>query len=208
MMNAIETQHISDKLFHTQRLAGVGTLTASVAHELTNPLSIITATCSNLIHEVKSNNLDADLLLHYIHMIEQSAWRSARMIEVLRHYAHDSGLQTAVTSLNMIVEDALTLVQAQFLKEYNVRIETRLDEALKSIVCDHNRMTQVLINLLVNARDAMQPQGGTITIRTWLVRDTEAQAQNGLRPAELLAFSVRDEGTGISEDLLGRLYEP
>ena len=51
----------------------VGTLTASVAHELTNPLSIITATCSNLLHEVKSDNLDADMLLHYIQMINGSS---------------------------------------------------------------------------------------------------------------------------------------
>ncbi|MCB8991688.1 MAG: PAS domain-containing protein [Ardenticatenaceae bacterium] len=202
MTNLAEVQRANDALYHTQRLAGVGTLTASVAHELTNPLSIITATCSNLIHEVDSDNLDAEMLLHYIHMIEQSAWRSARIVEVLRHYTHDAGLQTAVTSLNMIIEDALTLMKPQFVKEYNVSIHTDLAQDLPSIVCDHNRITQVLINLLGNARDAMQPDAGAVHVKTWAMPPNQAQAGGQL------AFSVRDEGPGIPPALLEQIFEP
>jgi signal transduction histidine kinase len=188
-------------LLHTQRLAGVGTLTASVAHELTNPLSIITATCSNLLHEIHSNNLDTEMLLHYIGMIEQSAWRSTRIVEVLRHYTYDAGLQTAVTNLNMVTEDTLTLLRPQFLKEYNVRIYTELAETLPSIVCDHNRLTQVLINLMNNARDAMQPAGGNIYVKTWTFRDKNEQG------GEQLALSVRDEGPGIPPELRDQIFE-
>ncbi len=197
-----ELKHAENALLHTQRLAGVGTLTASVAHELTNPLSIITATCSNLIHEVNGDKLDADTLRHYIQMIEQSAWRSTRIVEVLRHYTHDTGMQTAVTHLNMVVEDALTLVQPQFLKEDNVTIHTALADDLQSIVCDHNRLTQVLINLLNNARDAMQPGGGNIYVNTWAV------GQENNHGGEQFALSVRDEGPGIAPELLDQIFEP
>lgn len=202
MTDLAELEHAQNVLLHTQRLASVGTLTASVAHELTNPLSIITATCSNLIHEVTSDKLDADQLLHYIRMIEHSAWRSSRIVEVLRHYTHDAGLQTAVTELNMIVEDALTLLQPQFLKENNIKIRVDLAEDLPSIVCDHNRLTQVLINLLSNARDAMQPAGGTISLKTWAIHDEASPA------GEKLALSVRDEGPGIPPNLAEQIFEP
>ncbi|MEZ4643964.1 MAG: ATP-binding protein [Chloroflexota bacterium] len=209
MMNLTDMTQINDALFHTQRLAGVGTLTASVAHELTNPLSIITATCSNLIHEVNNENVDAETLLHYIRMIEHSAWRSARIVEVLRHYTHDNGLNTAVTNLNMIIEDALTLIRPQFLKEHKVKIETDLDPNLKSIVCDHNRLTQVLINLLANARDAMQPQGGVIHIRSWAIQvDPLYTNGKGQVEGDKFAFSVRDNGPGVPPSIMSQIFEP
>lgn len=205
MINLTDMNHLNDALFHTQRLAGVGTLTASVAHELTNPLSIITATCSNLLHEVNNNNLDTTTLLHYIRMIEHSAWRSARIVEVLRHYTHDNGLDTAVTNLNMIIEDALTLIRSQFTKENRIKIETDLDPELKSLVCDHNRITQVLINLLANARDAMLPDGGTIRIRSWVMptQPLSADANHGK-----FAFSVQDSGPGIPPQLIPQIFDP
>lgn len=202
IMDLAELQQAQNVLLHTQRLASVGTLTASVAHELTNPLSIISATCSNLVHEVSHNNLDAEMLLHYIRMIEHSAWRSSRLVEVLRHYTYDTGMETAVTDLNMVVEDALTLLQPQFLKEDNIKFHVNLAKDLPSILCDHNRLTQVLINLLNNARDAMQPGGGTIAIKTWAIHDEASQA------GELLALSVHDEGPGVPPELAEQIFEP
>ena len=215
IMSVIKMEQYTDALSHTQRLAGVGTLTASVAHELTNPLSIITATCSNLVHEVMNEDLDADTLLHYIRMIEQSAWRSARIIEMLRQYAHTNELQTAVTSLNMIIEDALTLVRPQFLKEFNIEIKTMLAPNLKSIVCDHNRIMQVLINLLANARDAMQPDGGKVLIKSWVMRPQAALTTSGQpngnskeHSSGRLAFLVRDNGPGVPPEIIDKVFEP
>ena len=206
IMRLDTVEHINEALWHTQRLAGLGTLTSSIAHELTNPISIITATCSNLLHDVNQNALTTTQLMHYVEMIEQSAWRSVRIMEALRNYALNNDPQTAVTDLNMIIEDALTLVSQQFLKEYNVTIETHLDATLKSIVCDHNRITQVVINLLTNARDAMIPDGGTIQVKSWAVPGTN-DGQSDLNEARY-AFSISDTGTGIPEALMGRIFNP
>lgn len=178
-----QLERLNDALLHTQRLAGIGTLTASVAHELTNPLSIITATCSNLQDEVRDGNITPEQLTRYLELIEQSAFRCARIVEVLRNYTHNDGPMIAVTNPEAIVQDALVMVEQHFRKRANVTVEAEIDPGLRTIVCDHNRMTQVLINLLTNARDAMQPGGGTIHIRFWLLE----------HPVE----GVGDVGTGV-----------
>lgn len=196
-----EVQRLNDALSHTQRLAGLGTLTASVAHELTNPLSIITTTCSSLLHELQEESLSQEQLVRYVALIEQSAFRSARIVEVLRNYVHLDEPQIAVTDVEAIVRDSLTLVEQQFLKRANVRIDVELPAHLKTIVCDHNRITQVLINLLTNARDAMQPDGGTIYVRFWPVSAEETHR-------EQFAFSVRDDGHGIAPEIMERIFEP
>ena len=207
-----EMEQLNEALLHTQRLAGIGILTASVAHELNTPLSIIAATCSNLLHEVEENNLSMEQLIHYVEMIEQSAWRSARIVEVLRNYSYADEMQTAVTDLNMIIEDAVVLVQHQFRGEFNIQIVKQLDENLKTIVLDHNRLTQVLLNLLINARDAMMPSGGTVEIRSWQVTSTPETAVsangNGNYQEELYAFSVSDTGCGIDPQMLENIFEP
>ena len=207
-----EIEKLNEALLHTQRLAGIGILTASVAHELNTPLSIIAATCSNLLHEVEENSLGMDQLLRYVEMIEQSAWRSARIVEVLRNYSYAEEMQTAVTDLNMIIDDGLVLVEHQFRGEFNIQIVKQLDEGLKTIVLDHNRMTQVLLNLLMNARDAMASNGGTVEIRSWRTEgEHTAVSSNGNGKGvkqEHYVFSVSDTGSGIDPALLERIFEP
>ncbi|MCB8982958.1 MAG: PAS domain-containing protein [Ardenticatenaceae bacterium] len=212
--NLHDVERLNESLTHTQRLAGMGTLTASIAHELNNPISIITAACANLSLDVDDNALSLERLRHYVEMIEQSAWRCVRIVEVLRNYSLDGLPQIAVTDWNKIVEDSLTLVKQQFQGQFNVRIETDLAPNLKSAVCDHNRLTQVVINLLTNARDAMQPGGGAIQIKTWLVPAGELLPGPGKAyPAELattdyFALSVQDAGPGIAPEITERIFDP
>lgn len=205
-----KSDQISEALTRIQRLAGLGILTASVAHELNTPLSIITSTCSNLQHEVNDNSLTMSQLLKYIEMIEQSAWRAARTVEVLRNYSYDENGHTAITDLNMIVEDALTLVRHQFQGEYNVLIEKELADDFRTIVCDHNGLTQVLINLLINARDAMLPKGGTIQVKSWVVpAGSPLNGSEEKRTAvDIYAVSVSDKGSGIDPAIMDKIYEP
>ena len=210
-----DMENMNAALSHTQRMAGLGILTASVAHELNTPLSIIAATCGNLQHEVEDNSLSMDQLLKYIEMIEQSAWRSAKIVEVLRNYSYDNETITAVTDLNMIVEDALTLVHHQFRGEYNIEIDRDFDPDLKTIMCDHNGMTQVMINLLINARDAMTPGGGKVIVKTWRMSPENIKASlNGSammhnnEPVEYYAVSVTDTGCSVNEEIIDKIYDP
>jgi PAS domain S-box-containing protein len=207
-----QSEQFTQALIHTQRLAAVGTMTSSVAHEITNPLSIITNTCSNLYHELQNDELSVTQLRRYITMIEQSAWRCVRIVETLRNYTYDGDPVMAVTDLNMVATESLQLVEQQFRKEFNVTIDTSLDPDLKSIVCDHDRLIQVVINLLINARNAMQPQGGTICLKTWSLTETSEAAANGTSDAAgkkiYYALSVSDSGHGIMPHLMPHIFEP
>ncbi len=195
-MTVSPNRQFDEALSHTQRLAGIGTITASVAHELNTPLSIIISTCSNMTHEIEQNNLSAERLLHYIGMIEQSAWRSARITESLRNYSANGGLETAVTDLNFIIEDALQLVQQQFQGEYHIQLNVELQPDMKSIICDHNRIVQVVLNLLINARDAIGDDDGVVCIKSWET-DEDGYA---------FGFSVSDDGSGISDEVMGNIF--
>jgi len=226
VVSRAELDRLNDSLLHAQRLAGIGTLTASVAHELTNPISIITATCANLVDELNDESIGREELLQTIELIEQSAFRCARIIEVLRNYAHNVGQEgndgatIAITSPAAIVQDALTMVEQQFRKQARVTVETEIEPGLTTLICDHHRIAQVLINLLINARDAMQPAGGVIRVRFWApspARDPALLAHlpaatpsaNGASgAADLFAFSVSDSGTGIDPATMDRLFEP
>ena len=220
-----ELDRLNEALVHAQRLAGIGTLTASVAHELTNPISIITATCTNLRDELEGDELGRDELARYVELIEQSAYRCARIVEVLRNYAHNVGRDTgdgaviAITSPAAVVQDALMMVEQQFRKQARVTVELELEPALQTIFCDHHRIAQVLINLLTNARDAMQPAGGVVRVHFWtptpahdpalLAHLRPAPSANGANgAADLFAFSVSDSGTGIDPATMERLFEP
>lgn len=221
-----ELDRLNEALVHAQRLAGIGTLTASVAHELTNPISIITATCTNLRDELEEEALGREELARYVEMIEQSAYRCARIVEVLRNYAHNVGRETgdgaaiAITSPAAVVQDALMMVEQQFRKQARVTVEIDLEPELQTIFCDHHRIAQVLINLLTNARDAMQPDGGVARVRFWSpdparepalaeqARQLPPSRTNGQTAPDLFAFSVSDTGTGIAPAILPRIFEP
>ncbi|MCP5100503.1 MAG: PAS domain-containing protein [Chloroflexi bacterium] len=214
-ITSLESVHqLNESLARTQRLASIGTLTASIAHELNTPISIIAATCSNLLHEVEENSLSMEQLMTYIQMIEQSAWRSARILEVLRNYSYNDAPQFAITNPSMIVEDSLTLVRHQFRGQYHIDIQKEIDNSLKTVVCDHNRVTQVLLNLLNNASDAMEP-GGNVTIRSWAVKNDDSNQLNGHKPSlalepgkEYFAFSVQDSGHGIDAEIKDKIFDP
>jgi two-component system, NtrC family, sensor kinase len=190
--------HIPDQsLDHLQRMAGLGTLTAGVAHELSNPVSIITAAANNLLSQIADDDLTTDQLLHYIEMVDHSAWRCARLIQTLRTYSHPETAQKTVTDLNQLIQDGLNLVSHQFRRQFNVIIEHDLDPDLPPLFCDANQLIQVLINLLLNARDALSPAGGVIEI------------VSRYRPAETaVCLAVRDSGPGIATEIMERIFEP
>lgn len=226
-VSAAELDRLNESLLHAQRLAGIGTLTASVAHELTNPISIITASCANLLDELRDDSLSREELAQAIELIEQSAFRCARIVDMLRNYAPHVGYESggddsaiAVTSPAAILEDALTMVEQQFRKQARVTVSTEIAPELTTLFCDHHRVAQVLINLLLNARDAMQPAGGNIHVRFWIpelywepqlsacVRSELGLTARVAADADLFAFSVSDAGLGIDPQHMAQLYDP
>lgn len=192
-----DLHQLSLLLGHTERLATLGTLTASMAHELNNPVSIIISACNDVKSKLAEGSLDEAHVNRLLGVIEESAWRCARLVQTLSRYSHPAGPAFVPADLNEIINDTLTLLQYEFRTPAAVTLVTALAADLPPVLWDQNQISQVLVNLLTNARDALAPAGGEITIRSWAI-PTE----------ERVAFSVSDDGPGVPSATLGHIFEP
>lgn len=128
--------------------------------------------------------------------IEAQTTRMTAIINHLRDFSRQSKGKRQITDLNRVVEDALTFLGQQ-LKTRNITVTQELYPALPTVRVDPLRIEQVLLNLITNARDAMEPTGmGAITIRTEAISDSR------------VALSVTDTGPGIPEEIRTRIFDP
>lgn len=195
VMSRPELDHFRQAITQLQRLASLGTLMAGVTHELSNPISIITNVCNNLQAQIQEKSLNNDSLVRHLQMIEQSAWRTARLVQSLKNYTNKP--QVGPVEIKRLVEETLILVMYQFTRQHNIAIETHFGPDLKTANWDQSQISQVLINLLLNARDALIPAGGNIQLTA-----------EHLAESDQVALTVQDSGPGIRPDLLGKIFEP
>lgn len=199
-----ERKQIEAVVLESQKLADLGTLAAGVAHELNSPLQVITGMSESLLKRLgggsqevsPSSGLDLGRVRRRLETINRNAWRSAEIVRSLRTYAHASARQIEPNDLNDVVRDTLLLIEHQLQSWHNINVTTELAPELPTLDCDRNQITQALINLLTNARDAM-PEGGEITIRTG--RDPETHQ---------LYLQVADTGSGIPQATLDKIFDP
>ena len=189
-------------LANVQRLAGIGMLTAGIAQELANLLSIVTTASISLRHELQlQNSPPDDIIQHYMTLIERNAFRSAQIISVLQEYGAMNSLHMAITDIDTIMRDTMMLVERQFREESNIRIELNAPGETQSVICDHNRIVQLMVNLLINARDSMPDAAGSIAVKVRTAHNGDrgrssdsAGRQDG--DADRVAITVSGEGSG------------
>lgn len=191
-----ERKQMEMRMLASQKMADLGTLAAGVAHEINSPLQVITGVSQSLLDRQACGALDAERLQKGLVTIHRSGWRCAEIVRALRTYAHAATTNIVPTSLNDVVDDTLLLIENQLKSWASIRVVTDLAPDLPTLYCDRNQITQLLINLLTNARDAM-PRGGTVTIRTRLAEDGQS-----------LRLSVSDTGIGIPDSIRSRLFDP
>ena len=187
---------LQETLMMEQRLAGIGTLTASIIHELTSPLSVISTTCENLSDALQEETFDRQRAMEYVAMLRRNNERSMHLVNTLRSYAR-GGHNPKENNLNDIINSTLTVLAGQIRNKWGLQVLSDLAPDLPVVVCDQHKIMQVLINLLTNARDAMQPHGGQIHIRSWAMLELNA-----------VAFSVRDAGSGVPNEAIDTIFEP
>lgn len=183
-------------LFAAQKLADLGTMAAGVAHEINSPLQVITGVSQSLQRRVKNHQLEPEILCRKLDVIHRNGWRCAEIVRSLRTYAHASAGQMEEHNLNKIVDDTLLLTEHQLKSWSNISVVTQLAPALPPLACNRNQMTQVIINLLNNARDAM-PDGGQITLRT----DYDDAAKQ-------IILQISDTGVGMTEAVKAKIFDP
>ena len=177
------------------KLAALGTLSAGIAHEINNPIGIITSRVEVMLLEAEGEELSAELRKD-LEVILRHARRVASITQGLLSFARQSSGVRAAVNLNRVVEEILQLVRKD-MDRAHVQVTLRRDEALPEIMADANAIGQVLLNLLTNARRAMPDGGGEITIET---------AYDA--PARSVRLMVRDTGTGIAPDVLPKIFDP
>src|SRR5262245_6998942 len=181
----------------SEKLAGLGTLAAGIAHEINNPIGIISSRIEIMLLDAESEPLPAGVR-EDLHVLHRHAQRVARIAQGLLSFARQApGEGTrAPVSLNALVEDTLLLVGKQVVKQ-GIAVKHALDPGLPPVWGDENALQQVLVNLLTNARDAL-PAGGEIQIATCATRGDD----------KTVKLVVRDTGPGIPPEVLPRIFDP
>ncbi|MBI5694411.1 MAG: HAMP domain-containing protein [Nitrospirae bacterium] len=185
-------QEAQKKLVQSEKLAAIGTLVAGIAHEINNPVGIIAARTDCMLMEAKDKGLDGQCTEDLM-VINRHAGRIADITRALLTFARQAPSTLSPVSLNEIVEDTLFLVSRQFTKE-GITLEKRLSVGDPRVLGNDNRIQQVLLDLLNNARDAM-PDGGKVTVST-SVTDDRAE------------ITITDTGVGIPEAILDKIFDP
>lgn len=193
----ITTQRqLENALLASQKYVDLGTLAASIAHEINSPLQVITGASEVLLQRIERDEIDKAKMRQRIEMINKNGWRVAEIVRSLLTYARSTAGDFTTQDLNLIVGDALLLIEHQLETWANIRVITRLKQGLPPLMCDRNRITQVIINILTNARDAM-PNGGKITIRT----DYDPSKDR-------LLLQIEDTGHGIPSEIRQKIFDP
>lgn len=196
-----EKKKLQEQFLRAQRLESLGMLASGIAHDLNNMLSPMIF-AGPLLRENATSERD----LRIIDTVEKSADRGASLVRQILAFAQGTTGILRITQLKHIARDVLAIVEATFPK--NIRLEHDIAADASPVLANPTQIHQVLINLCVNARDAM-PDGGTLTVKAVNRRLHKAQAETmpGARPGEWLVFEVTDTGTGIPADVLPHIWE-
>ncbi len=190
------------QLRQAQKMEAIGSLAAGIAHDFNNILMVIRTCGALLLRRLDDEELRADVM-----QIDDAARRAAELTHQLLAFSSQQVLRPAVTDLNVAVEDTLALL-SRLIGE-NIQIECDLDPLIQSIVVDHGQLVQVIMNLAVNARDAMSA-GGTLRIHTANVALDElfASGHAGISPGPFTLLQVTDSGVGMDEETKNRVFDP
>ena len=189
------------ELAQAQRLQAVGQLAAGIAHDFNNLLTAILGAAEALAPHMPAG-CAPDLAV-----IQASAGRGATLVRQLLAFGGQQTLQPRILNLNDAVRDAACLIGRVI--GGGIRLEVVLDEPGRMVRIDPAQLDQLLLNLAVNARDAM-PHGGTLTLATgWrLALAPEREDGTVIQPGRYATLEVRDTGAGIPPEMLGRIFEP
>jgi PAS domain S-box-containing protein len=198
-----ERRRLEAELRQAQKMESLGRLAGGVAHDFNNMLGVINGYAELLL----ARRPDDEQLRTFAGEILQAGKRAAGLTRQLLAFSRRQLLQPRILSLNRVVVDVERMLRRVIGED--VELVTDLADGLPTVEADPGQLEQVLLNLVVNARDAM-PRGGriTLTTRAVVVDEETAAADRGLRAGRHVLLSVRDTGHGIPPEVHAHLFEP
>jgi two-component system cell cycle sensor histidine kinase/response regulator CckA len=200
-----EHRNLEERLRQSQKMEAVGRLAGGVAHDFNNLLTVIQGYTDLLRESLPSGGRDGNA--EAVEQIRVASDRAASLTRQLLAFSRQQVLQPKVLNLNTVVANLAPMLQRMIGED--IAFETSLDPRLPSVLADPGQLEQVIMNLVVNARDAM-PQGGKLQIET---RGVEASAGESSRhpaprPGPYVVLTVRDTGVGMTPEVQARIFEP
>lgn len=197
-----EQKRAEEHLFRAQRMESIGTLAGGIAHDLNNILSPITMAADMLRLEI-TDQAGA----RWVSMIRENADRGAELIKQVLTFARGMAGERMQVKLKHLIKELVNVLNETLPKSIVVKFNVSPD--LWTITADPTQIHQVLLNVCINARDAM-PHGGTITIRAENVSIDENYARMNLEaePGNFVVISVTDTGSGMTQEVVKRIFDP
>lgn len=202
-MDVTERRALEEQFQQAQKMEAIGRLAGGVAHDFNNLLTAILGYCELMLADLdESDPLHAD-----ISEIQKAGERAAGLTRQLLAFSRKQIIEPTVLDLNVVVSDMRAMLERLIGEDVKVVLKLQPEPAL--VTADRGQLEQILMNLSVNARDAM-PKGGTLTIETSQVEldETYAKAHLSARPGHYVMLGVSDTGTGMTAEVQARVFEP
>ena len=184
---------IEKNLMHSDKLAALGTLASSVTHEIKNPLASVKIFCQLVSLKYE----DSKFRDKFNNIVPNEIERIENIVDQLLNFAKSSTLEYNKLNVNSIIDNLLDLIQYEAYK-YNINISKQFEVDIPLIMADQEQLKQVFMNIILNAIQAM-PNGGNLDIWT---------DSNVIKGTEYVSIIVKDTGVGISEEFMGKVFEP
>jgi len=200
LRDVTEETHLREQLRQAQKMDAMGRLAGGVAHDFNNLLTIINGWCEAL------SSASPDERRAAVDQITSAAAKAASLTGQLLSFSRKRAINPCVVDLNEVIEDVGRMLRRVIGED--IALETTLSPVPVCVRLDRGQMAQVLVNLALNARDAM-PRGGRLTVTTARQRLGAGEAEPlGLAAGVYVALTVTDNGSGIPDDVLPHLFEP
>jgi PAS domain S-box-containing protein len=198
-----DVQEIERKLQQAQKLEAIGKLTGGVAHDFNNMLTVIAGTMEVLMDEMK----DRPVALQTAALVNQAADRCTELIQHLLAFARKQPLRPRNVDINSTILDIAKLLRPTLGEQ--IEIDSILEEDVANAHVDSSQLANSLVNMAINARDAM-PQGGKLLLETRnvVLDEPYAQANPDVTPGRYVMIAVSDTGTGMSAATREQAFEP
>ena len=183
------------QLTQSEKLSSIGLLAAGVAHEVNTPLAVISSYTQMLSKQVRADEAISKRLSPVLEKITQQTFRASEIVNGLLNFSRTSAVEFARIDLNQLLKDSTILLEHQF-KTAGIRIETDLSPSLALIQGNQGKLQQVLLNLMLNAKDAMQGRPEAVLRVRTCTTDHD------------VVVEISDSGAGIAPEHLHRIFDP
>jgi PAS domain S-box-containing protein len=202
LKNIDEQKNLEEQLRQAQKMESIGTLAGGIAHDFNNVLNIIRAYAT-----LVSRRSPADQqIVESMQVINEEIDRAAAVVRQLLTLARKTETVLARTDVNQVVVTVSELIKKTFPKTIEISLDLNLK--LPPVLADSNQLGQALLNICVNARDAM-PAGGILTFTTETIKGDELQQRHpGIKAEPYVCIGISDTGTGMDESVRARIFEP